>query len=58
MENKRFRDELLYQTAMKQARDMLEMGVIDERDYRNIRRLFIEKYRPIIGTLSAEIELT
>ena len=58
MENKRFRGELLFQTTMKAVRDMLSEGVIDMRDYEKIRRVFVEKYRPIIGTLLSEIELT
>lgn len=58
MENKRFRDELLFQTTMNLVRNMLSEGVIGERDYEKIRRAFVEKYRPIIGTLLSEIELT
>ena len=58
MENSRFRDELLFQTSMKMAKGMLESGMITEREYKEIRRIFFEKYDPPTGTLLSEIKLT
>ena len=58
MENSRFRDELLFQTSMKMAKGMLKSGMITEREYKEIRRIFLEKYNPPLGTLLSEIKLT
>lgn len=58
MENSRFKDELLFQTSMKMARGMLEKESITEQEYKEIRRIFLEKYDPPLGTLLSEIKLT
>ena len=58
MENSRFRDELLFRVSMNMADLMLEDETISEEDYKRIRKVFIEKYSPVIGTLLSEIELT
>ena len=58
MKSSRFKDELLFQTSMKMAKGMLESGMITEQEYKEIRRIFLEKYNPPIGTLLSEIELT
>ena len=58
MENSRFRDELLFQTSMNMAKTMLESGMITEQEYKEIRRIFLEKNNPPIGTLLSEIKLT
>ena len=58
MENSRFRDELLFQVSMKMARSMLKQGMISEKDYKEIRQVFLEKYDPPTGTLLSEIGLT
>ena len=58
MDGKKFKDELLYQSTMSTAREMLKSGAISEKDYKKIEEHFIEKYKPVIGTLMAENELT
>ena len=55
MEKSRFRDEALYQATMCMARKLLDDGVIEEEDYKKIRTFFLEKYQPIIGSLSPEM---
>lgn len=58
MENSRFRDELLFQTSVNMAKTMLDNETITEQEYKEIRRIFIEKYNPPLGTLLSEIKLT
>ena len=53
-----FRSEKLYQATMSMARKMLHDGLITEEEYRQIDTIFLEKYRPIIGTLLSDISLT
>ena len=55
MEKSRFNDETLYQATMSMARELLNDGVIDEENYKKIRIHFLEKYQPIIGSLSLEM---
>lgn len=58
MENSRFRDELLFQTSVNMAKTMLDNETITEQEYKEIRRIFLEKYNPALGTLLSEIKLT
>lgn len=58
MDSSRFRDELLFQTSMNMAKTMLEGGTITEQEYKEIRRVFLDKYNPPLGTLLSEIKLT
>lgn len=58
MDGKRFTDELLYQSTMSVAKGMLKSGAINETDYKKIEDHFLKKYRPALGTLMAENELT
>lgn len=53
-----FRNEKLYQTTMHLARKMLEEGIISEEEYRQIDTIFLEKYKPVFGTLFSDISLT
>lgn len=55
MSEKQMRDEKLYQATMSMARRMLGDGLISEEEYRQIDTIFLEKYRPVFGTLSAGI---
>lgn len=55
MSEKQMHDEKLYQATMSMARRMLEDGLISEEEYRQIDTIFLEKYRPVFGTLSSEI---
>ena len=58
MGKEEFRNEKLYQTTMYLARKMLEEGVISEEEYRQIDTIFLEKYKPVFGTLFSDISLT
>ena len=54
MSKEEFRNEKLYQTTMHLARKMLSDGLISEDEYRQIDTIFLDKYQPVFGTLSAE----
>ena len=49
------KNEKLYQATMSVIRRMLENGLISEEEYRQIDTMFLEKYRPVFGTLFSEI---
>lgn len=55
MSEKQMHNEKLYQATMSMVRRMLEDGLISEEEYRQIDTIFLEKYRPLFGTLFAEI---
>ena len=50
-----FEREKLYQATMSMVRRMLGKGLITEEEYRQIDTMFLEKYRPLFGTLCSEI---
>ncbi len=58
MSKEEFRNEKLYQTTMYLARKMLEEGIISEEEYRQIDTIFLEKYKPVFGTLFSDLPLT
>lgn len=58
MRKEEFRNEKLYQTTMQIARKTLKEGIISEEEYRRIDTIFLEKYRPVFGTLFSDISLT
>ena len=58
MSKEDFRNEKLYQTTMHLARKMLEEGIISEGEYRQIDTIFLEKYKPVFGTLFSDLPLT
>ena len=58
MSKEEFRNEKLYQTTMHLARKMLEEGVVSEEEYRWIDTIFLDKYKPVFGTLFSDISLT
>lgn len=58
MSKEEFRNEKLYQTTMHLDRKMLEEGVVSEEEYRQIDTIFLEKYKPVFGTLFSDISLT
>lgn len=58
MSKEEFRNEKLYQTTMHLARKMLEEGVVSEKEYRRIDTIFLDKYKPVFGTLFSDISLT
>lgn len=48
----------MYQTTMNMARRMLSQGLISEEEYCQIDTIFLEKYRPVFGTLFSATPLT
>lgn len=58
MSKEEFRNEKLYQTTMHLARKILDEGIISEEEYRQIDTIFLEKYKPVFGTLFSDISLT
>lgn len=46
-----FKREKEYQATMFLALSMLEKGVIDQRDYDQMKELMLRKYRPLLGSL-------
>jgi len=58
MSKEEFRNEKLYQTTMHLVRKMLSEGIISEKEYCQIDTIFLEKYRPVFGTLFSDIRLT
>ena len=55
MSKEQMRQEKLYQVTMSMVRKMLAEGLITEEEYRQIDTMFLEKYRPLFGTLFSEI---
>ena len=58
MSKEEFKNEKLYQTTMHLARKMFTERLISEDEYRQIDTIFLEKYRPTLGTLFSDIHLT
>ena len=58
MRKEEFQNEKLYQTTMQITRKMLKEGIVSEEEYRRIDTIFLEKYRPVFGTLFSDISLT
>ncbi len=57
MSKEEFKNEKLYQTTMHLVRKMLSEGINSEDEYRQIDTIFLEKYRPVFGTLFSDIRL-
>ena len=55
MSKDNFKQELLYQTTMNIAREMLKNTLITKEEYAVIDTIFIEKYNPTLGTLFTEL---
>lgn len=55
MSKEQMTNEKLYQATMSMVRRMLAEGLITEEEYRQIDTMFLEKYRPLFGTLCSEI---
>lgn len=58
MSEEQMKNEKLYQATMSMVRQMLENGIINELEYRQIDTIFLEKYRPVFGTLFSDTRLT
>lgn len=55
MTEEQFEREMLYQASMNLFKSMQENGLITEEQYAIIDTKMLEKYRPLLGTLFAEI---
>ena len=55
MSKEDFHNELMYQTTMHFAREMLKEGIINEEEYKQVSDFFIKKYKPIFGTIFSNI---
>lgn len=58
MSEEQMKNEKLYQATMSMVRRMLENGIINEQEYCQIDTIFLEKYRPVFGTLFSDTRLT
>ena len=53
-----FRNEKLYRATMMIAKKMRSDGIITDEQYREIDTIFLQKYKPIFGTLFSDVPLT
>ena len=58
MTKEAFQREKMYQATMGMARRMRSAGLISSEEYAKVERIFLEKYKPLIGSIYAEIPLT
>ena len=47
-----------YQSSMLMFRSLLEKGILTSEEYDTAEQMMREKYKPIVGTLFADIRLT
>lgn len=52
-----FKNEMLYQTTMSIARQVLKNKIISKEEYQQIDTIITNKYNPTLGTLFANIDL-
>ena len=57
MSKGQFRNEMLYQTTMSIAKNLLRQGAINKEEYGLIDTIFTKKYNPSLGSLFAAINL-
>ena len=57
MSEAEFRNEKLYQTTISIAKKLLSEGIISRSDYCQIDTIFLNKYKPVFGTLFSDISL-
>ena len=58
MTKEAFQREKMYQATMGMVRRMLAEGRISLEEYAKVEQIFLEKYKPLIGSIYAEIPLT
>lgn len=51
MTQEQFEREKAYGVTLSIARSMLKSGLINEREYKKIDTMMLNKYRPILGSL-------
>lgn len=57
MSKEDFHNELMYQTTMHFAREMFKEGIINKEEYKQVSDFFIEKYKPIFGSLLSDLDI-
>ena len=55
MGNEQFMSELAYQASLAIAESLLRSGCLTNGEFLKVRDLLLEKYKPAIGGLFAEI---
>ena len=58
MTKEQFQREKMYQATMGMVRRMRSAGLISSEEYVKVEQIFLEKYKPLIGSVYAEIPLT
>lgn len=58
MTKEQFHREKMYQATMAMVRRMHSEGLISSEEYERVERIFLEKYKPLIGTVYAGMALT
>ena len=58
MTKEEFHNEKMYQATMAMVRRMHSEGLISQEEYERVERIFLEKYKPLIGTVYAGMALT
>ena len=58
MTKEAFHNEKMYQATMGMVRRMYSEGLISLEEYERVERIFLEKYKPLIGTVYAGMALT
>lgn len=58
MTKEAFYNEKMYQATMAMVRRMHSEGLISLEEYERVERIFLEKYKPLIGTVYAGMALT
>ena len=58
MTKEQFQREKMYQATMGMVRRMRSTGIISSEEYAKVEQIFLEKYKPLIGSIYAEIPLT
>ena len=54
MSEEQFRNEKMYHATMNIAKSLMEQGAMTAEEYGQIDTIFLEKYRPTLGTLFSE----
>lgn len=53
-----FNSEMNYRITMSYVRQLRKNGTITEEEYREIDKIMLKKYRPVLGTLLSGNSLT
>ena len=47
-----------YQASMLMFRSLMKKGILTAEEYKDAEQMMSEKYKPVVGTLFSDIELT